>query len=244
MNTYNFYSVIIGTELLNGRRVDKHFSFINEELTKRGLTHAGNFVIIDNPPLMEKVFNILKEDKNAVMFCFGGIGSTPDDYTRVVAAKVFTDGKMQTNQKALSLIIDSFGDQAYPHRVKMANIPIGAQLLENVVNKVPGFSLEDRYFFTPGFPSMAWPMLTKVLDTKFEKKPKNHFCTFHVDTSENDLIDIMEAIPEYIELSSLPKIEKNKKSVEIYLACEDENKLKTWCDFFKQEMLKLQISFK
>lgn len=243
MSTYNFYSVIIGTELLNGRRIDKHFSFINEALRKRGLIHAGNFVIIDNPPLMEKIFNILKSDQNAVMFCFGGIGSTPDDYTRDVAAKVFTQGKIETNPEALNLILNSFGDQAYPHRIKMANIPIGAKLLDNVVNKVPGFSLEDRFFFTPGFPSMSWPMLTRVLDSQFEEKPKNHFCIFSVESSENDLIDIMEALPDNIELSSLPKIEKDKKSVEIYLANQDKATLKTWCDFFKNEMKKLKISF-
>ena len=33
--TYNFYSVIIGTELLNGRRTDAHFAFLNEQLRKR-----------------------------------------------------------------------------------------------------------------------------------------------------------------------------------------------------------------
>ena len=44
----NFYSVIIGTELLNGRRKDAHFSFLNEELLKRGWEHKASFVIIDD----------------------------------------------------------------------------------------------------------------------------------------------------------------------------------------------------
>ena len=46
----------------------------------------------------------------------------------------------------------------------MANIPIGAGLLKNVVNNVPGFYLENRFFFTPGFPSMSQSKLNwKIL---------------------------------------------------------------------------------
>ncbi len=239
MKTYNFYSVIIGTELLNGRREDKHFNFINSALRARGLRHEGNFVINDNPPLMEKVFKMIALDPNSVMFCFGGIGSTPDDYTREVAARAFTCGVLKTNKEALELIKDEFGSEAYPHRIKMADIPEDAKLLENVVNRVPGFYIDDRFFFTPGFPSMAHPMVTWALDNLFDKKADKYTCGFKADCSENDLIDIMTALPKDIELSSLPKIENDKKTVDIYLASYDKAKLMKWYDFFKSEMNKL-----
>lgn len=64
----NFYSVIIGTELLNGRRKDAHFTFLNEELLKRGWTHKASFVIEDDINLMKNTFNLIKDDKNSVMF--------------------------------------------------------------------------------------------------------------------------------------------------------------------------------
>ena len=32
---------------------------------------------------------------DAKMFCFGGIGATPDDYTREISAKVFIERKQQ-----------------------------------------------------------------------------------------------------------------------------------------------------
>ena len=239
MKTYNFYSVIIGTELLNGRREDKHFSFINRALRERGLKHEGNFVINDNPPLMERIFKMIALDPNSVMFCFGGIGSTPDDYTREVAAKAFTSGVLETNTTALKLILDEFGDEAYPHRIKMADIPKGAKLLENVVNRVPGFYIDERFFFTPGFPSMAHPMVIWALDNLFDKKMDKYTCGFKADCSENDLIDIMHALPKDIELSSLPKIENNKKTVDIYLASYNKDKLMQWCNFFKNEMEKI-----
>jgi len=243
MDSLNFYSVIIGTELLNGRREDKHFSFLNSQLRDRGLRHEANFVINDNPPLMQKVFKMIASDPKSVMFCFGGIGSTPDDYTRDVASKAFTDGVLQTNEKALELIKSEFGDEAYPHRVKMADIPKGAKLLDNVVNRVPGFYIDDRFFFTPGFPSMAHPMVLWALDNLFETKKAKYFCGFTADCSENDIIDIMQKLPKDIELSSLPKIVGDRKSVEIYLSSYDDKKLKTWCDFFKNEMRKIDKKY-
>ena len=59
----------------------------------------GSFVIKDEPPFMADIYNLIKSDPKAVMFSFGGIGATPDDYTRKVAADVFTDGKMEVNLK-------------------------------------------------------------------------------------------------------------------------------------------------
>ena len=167
----NFYSVIIGTELLNGRRIDAHFSFLNKELLKRGWTHKGSFVIKDEPPFMETIYNIIKEDKDSVMFSFGGIGATPDDYTRKTAAKVFTNDIMEVNIGAKKAIIDKFGTEAYPNRIEMANLPLNAGLLKNVVSNVPGFYLENRFFLVPGFPSMAQSMIIEALD-KFYPKNK------------------------------------------------------------------------
>ena len=64
----NFYSVIIGTELLNGRRLDAHFAFLNKELLKRGWEHKASFIIDDEPPFIEDIFNLIKKDPKAVMF--------------------------------------------------------------------------------------------------------------------------------------------------------------------------------
>jgi len=168
----NFYSVIIGSELLNGRRQDSHFEFFNRELLKRGWVQKANFVIKDDPQFMEDVFNLIKADKNSVMFCFGGIGSTPDDYTREVAGKVFSDG-MSYHDEAKKIILEKMGDKAYPHRIKMAYLPNGSKLLPNPINKMPGFFLEDRYFFTPGFPNMAHPMVSWAMDKFFKKAPES-----------------------------------------------------------------------
>ena len=229
----NFYSVIIGTELLNGRRNDAHFSFLNKQLLQRGWEQKASFVINDDSKLMFDIFNLIKSDPNSVMFCFGGIGATPDDYTREVAGKVFTNGKMEFHEEAKNRIINQFGDEAFPHRINMAYLPINAKLLTNVVNNVAGFYLEDRFFFTPGFPSMSQAMVIEALDKLYPKSNiEKYRQVMTINASENDLIDTMKKIPENIDLSSLPKILGDKRKVVISIAGYDKDEVDRYFGMF------------
>jgi len=113
-----FYSVIIGTELLNGRRQDGHFSFVNDQLVARGWVHKASFVIKDDPQFLHDIFSLIKADPDSVMFSFGGIGSTPDDFTREVAAKAFTGHELERHKEAETIIVDRIGRRAFPHPIK------------------------------------------------------------------------------------------------------------------------------
>lgn len=227
---HKFYAVIIGTEILQGRRADKHFEFLKNELAKRDLELSGSFVIKDDKELMRDIFSFIKNQKNAFLFCFGGIGATPDDLTREISSEIFTNKNLQRDEKALKLIENEFGDEAYPYRVKMADLPPNAKLLKNVVNNVPGFSLEDRLFFMPGFPKMSHPMVVQALDLYVKSERKELFTyKLRAYTRENNLISFMESLPKDIELSSLPRFEEDGSfSVEIMLRCHDRTLLDIW----------------
>ena len=240
----NFYSVIIGTELLNGRRKDAHFAFLNQQLLSRGWEQKASFVINDNTNLMENIFNLIKSDPNSVMFCFGGIGATPDDYTREVAGKVFTSGAMEFHEEAKTRIINQFADEAYPHRINMAYLPINAKLLKNVVNNVAGFYLEDRFFFTPGFPSMSQAMVIEALDKLYPKSDiQKYRKVMTINASENDLIYTMQKIPKNIDLSSLPKILGDKRKVVISLAGYDKDEVEKYFKLFVDYCLEFDKEF-
>lgn len=241
----NFYCVIIGTELLNGRRKDAHFDFLLDELKKRNWSLKASFIVPDDVKLMREIFTLIRDDANSVLFSFGGIGATPDDYTRQVVADIFGDGILYTNEKACELIKSQFKNDAYPHRIKMADIPKNANLLTNVINQVPGFSLENRFFFVPGFPQMARHMILEALEIIGKNEAQTYSSNFMVFASENDIIDIMQELPSTISLSSLPKIPLNdEKSAEILLSSENELELKKWYDFFISNLNKKQIKFK
>ena len=103
----------------------------------------------------------------------------------------------------------------------MADLPEGASLLKNPVNNMSGFALENRYFFVPGFPEMAHPMIRDVLGRLFSPKTDTLRKTLIAETGENTLIDVMKRMPETVEFSSLPILRDGRPSVEISVAGED-----------------------
>ncbi len=233
----SFYSVIIGTELLNGRRADSHFAHLNAELVKRGWEQKASFVVKDDPKFLEDIFRLIRADEDSVMFSYGGIGSTPDDFTREIASLAFTDAPVVRHSEAEKIIKTRLGERAFPHPIKMADLPRNANLIQNPVNKMPGFSLENRFFFVPGFPDMAHPMVSAVLEEYYPKAKKKYSCNLMVDASEAALIDIMIALPKEIELSCLPQfLAEDKRAAEIYLAYHDKKVLDKWCSFFKGKL--------
>ncbi len=240
----NFYAVIIGTEILNARREDKHFNFLRDELGKYGHELFASFIIKDDEKLIKECYSLIKNDEKAILFSFGGIGSTPDDLTREIASEVFTSKPLVRHKKFEKDIIEKFADAAYPHRIHMSDLPENSSLLLNPINNMSGFSLENKYFFVPGFPQMAHPMISDVIKIYFSESVKRFRFTLLAKTSENTLTSAMKKLPEHIELSSLPIFVDSKASVELSLIGIDENKVKSCFELFKKELEELNIEYK
>lgn len=221
MKTPHIYAVIIGSEILNARREDKHFLYIRDALLRRGHTLFSSFIIKDDPLLIHNTFAMIKNDPDAVMFSFGGIGSTPDDLTRQIASDVFGDGVLVPHEQFAGYIIERFADAAYPHRIHMAELPKNSGLLHNVINNMSGFYLEDRFFFMPGFPEMSHPMVEEALERFYPQAPKLYRHTLIAQTSENTLIDVMEGLDKGVDFSSLPMMNGGNPTVEISVASTD-----------------------
>ncbi|WP_457592491.1 competence/damage-inducible protein A [Hydrogenimonas sp.] len=237
------YQVIIGSEILNRRRADRHFDFLSEALLQRGEKLYATFIVEDDKPLIERVFTLVKEDPQSVMFSFGGIGSTPDDLTREIAAKVFTGRPLVVHEEAKRRILEQFGEEAYPHRIHMAELPEGADLLDNPVNNVPGFSLQGRFFFVPGFPKMAHPMVRQALDSLLPHTRPLYRRTFTALTSENDLIEMMQQVPETIDLSSLPAFCGSRRIAVISLGGKERPLVDEWYERFEEFMREKKIDW-
>jgi molybdopterin-biosynthesis enzyme MoeA-like protein len=187
-----FGAVIVGDEILSGRRADKHLAFIAQTLNERGLTLAWARYIGDDLAAQRALYRDTLAS-GACVFSFGGIGATPDDHTRLAAAQAAGLELLQ-HPEATALIEARFGASAYPHRVKMAQLPAGSTLIPNPVNQVAGFSLGQHHFL-PGFPEMAWPMARWVLDQHYAGLGEaRQTVSFIVpDAKEGDLISLMES---------------------------------------------------
>ncbi len=223
MSEPRFFALIIGTEILNRRRADKHFDFVTKALAQKGHKLSGSFIIEDDPTLIVQTIKFIASQENPVLFSFGGIGSTPDDYTRKCASMALRDGTLPIHEEAKKIIVDTLGERAYPYSVRMAELPEGATLLENPVNKMPAFALDERYYFMPGFPEMSHPMVDKILTKLLPNKRTYYRYTLTALCKENVFIDVMEKMPKEVEFSSLPKLYTDGWRVSISVASYDHN---------------------
>ncbi len=244
MDRDNFYALIIGTEILNGRREDSHFKFLRDTLKKRGLKFAGSFIINDNPNLIASTISYISTLPNSVLFSFGGIGSTPDDYTREAAAKALRDGKLYTNEKFREKIEQRLKDNPSKHPLKMADLPQGATLIPNRVNGMYGFGLDNRFFFMPGFPEMSHPMVEYILDKYFSNKgQKEYRYTLTALCKENEFIELMQNAPKDVEVSSLPKLYSDGPRTTISLASTNKELVKNEFDKYIKFLESKKISY-
>lgn len=216
-----FFTLVIGTEILNRRRTDAHFDFVSKALADKGHKLTASFIIEDDPKLIVQTIKFIASQTNPILFSFGGIGSTPDDHTRKCAAMALRDGAFVMHEEAKQIIEDKLGENAYPHSIKMAELPKGANLLDNPVNKMPAFSLDEQYFFMPGFPEMSHPMVDTILEKLVPNKKDQYRFTFTALCKENEFIEVMENMPKKVEFSSLPKLYSDGWKVTISVASDN-----------------------
>ena len=212
MKTFGIY--IIGDEILSGKRQDAHLSFVVQALKARGLQLAWANFLGDIP---EQITSSLKASmaRADVVFSFGGIGATPDDFTRQCAADA-AGLPIERHLAAVAEIEAQYGEGAYPKRVLMADFPQGATLIPNPINRVSGFAINEHYF-VPGFPEMSHPMILWVLDTYyphlFHQQDYIEASILVMEAGESRLIDLMNHIlakyPD-LKLFSLPKLDKQR----------------------------------
>jgi len=218
IHTPKFGAYIIGDEILSGKRQDAHLTQLIKTLKTRGLSLAWAEYLGDDPA---RITDSLKRSMatDDIVFSFGGIGATPDDFTRQAAAEA-AGLPIERHAGAVAEIEARFGEAAYPKRVLMADFPQGAALIPNPVNRVAGFSLGSHYFM-PGFPEMAWPMTEWILDTHysllFHQEPIVESAIWVFDAGESQLLDMMNHIVDshpHIKLFSLPKLD-TRRTIEL-----------------------------
>lgn len=179
-----FGLIVVGDEILSGKRADKHLPKVIELLAARGIALDWAEYVGDSP---ERITATLKRafDSGDIVFSTGGIGATPDDHTRQCAAKALGVA-LALHPEAEGLIRQRMQDLAKEqgtayvpdapdniHRLNMGVFPAGAKIIPNPYNKIPGFSCSSTasntaaVHFVPGFPVMAWPMVEWVLDTVY-----------------------------------------------------------------------------
>lgn len=224
----NFGAIIIGDEILSGKRVDAHFDKIVSLLAARGLRLSWAEFLGDE---RSRIAATLKRTfaSGDVVFCFGGIGNTPDDHTRQAAAEAL-GVDLVLHPDAEREIRARFGDDVNEVRLLLGTFPRGVDIVPNPFNRIAGFSVKHHYFL-PGFPQMAHPMAEWALDTFyssfFNRQPMvdKAFLLTGPMAYESALLDLMERIvADYpaLRLFSLPSVGEDGQRRHLELGVEGE----------------------
>jgi molybdopterin-biosynthesis enzyme MoeA-like protein len=231
--------IIIGDEILSGKRADKHFPKVVELLSARGLQLGWAEYLGDD---RDRITATLKRTFTSgdIVFSCGGIGATPDDHTRQCAAAALgvplilhPEAKMRIEERIADVAREAGKEPDYAapdnaHRLKMGEFPQGAAIIPNPYNKIPGFSIglgeTSGHHFVPGFPVMAWPMIEWVLDTHyphlFRQAAWLERSALVFEMAESTLTPLMEQIEaEFprVKVFSLPSVgdEKMRRHIEL-----------------------------
>ena len=218
-----FGLVIVGDEILSGKREDKHLATVIRLLAQRGLVLAWARYAGDDRDALTALYRETFASGDFVFSC-GGIGSTPDDHTRQSAAAALgvpvvlhPEAELLIAQRCADMEREGKGtaDMSHPEnrqRLKMGEFPAGASIIPNPYNRIPGFSIRNHWF-VPGFPVMAWPMIEWALDTFYSRHFHSQVAVERsmlvFETPESALVPLMEAIEREfagVKAFSLPSI--------------------------------------
>ncbi|HEY6133515.1 MAG TPA: molybdopterin-binding protein [Rubrivivax sp.] len=220
----NIGLIIIGDEILSGKREDKHMPKVIELLAARGLALSWARYAGDDRRLITEAIAHAVGSGDLVFSC-GGIGATPDDHTRQCAAaalgvelklhpqaKLLIEERMRDTAREQGMTFDP--DRAdNVHRLNMGVFPENASIIPNPYNKIPGFSVGDLHF-VPGFPVMAWPMIEWVLDQRYAHLHGGHRqaerSVIVFGSMEATLTPLMEAVERTfggVKVFSLPSVD-------------------------------------
>ena len=236
--------LIIGDEILSGKRLDQHFAKVVKLLGERGLQLGWAEYLGDDPARITATLRRTLVSGDIVFSC-GGISATPDDHTRQCAAAAL-NVPLVLHPQARQLIQARMTDMAREagavldlqapdnlQRLKMGEFPQGAQIIPNPFNKIPGFSVQGAgsgaHYFVPGFPVMAWPMIEWVLDTHysslFHQLPWQESSVLVFNMMESTLTPLMETIEAQfssVKVFSLPSVANGQNRAFIELGVKGE----------------------
>lgn len=214
--------IIIGNEILSGRTQDLNVSYIGKNLEKLGIVLAEVIVIPDvEETIIERVRSYA--DKFDYVFTTGGIGPTHDDITTASIAKAFSV-KLIRHPGAVATMGGYYEPGMLTEaRLKMADIPEGATLIDNPVSGAPGIQIEN-VFIMAGVPEIMQAMLDGLANRLIGGPP---ILTASVSTNltESKLAAGMSKIQDEcaeVSIGSYPYFKRGKLGVNIVLRSIDK----------------------
>jgi molybdenum cofactor synthesis domain-containing protein len=155
--------LIVGDEVLSGRTKDANLAFLGMELNEIGIRMSECRIVPDVEEVIIAALNEVRAQYDYI-FTTGGIGPTHDDITAACVAKAF-GVELHRHPGTLEIFHKVYKPEDLNEtRMKMAETPVGADLIQNPVSTPPGFKMENVYVMA-GIPRVMQGMFGTFKDT-------------------------------------------------------------------------------
>ena len=222
--------IIIGNEILSGRTQDANLAIVGKKCDALGIRLTEARVIADVEADIVETVNTCRRLFTYV-FTTGGIGPTHDDITAAAIARAF-NVEVVRNEEAVDAMDRYYEPRRLTEaRLKMADIPEGARLIDNPVSGAPGFQLEN-VFVLPGVPSIMDAMFDGLTDRLVGGDP---VLTDNITTNllESEIAAglgvLQEKYPD-VSMGSYPYFRKGKLGVNLVLRGTDAGRMNAAAD--------------
>ncbi|MBI4611186.1 MAG: competence/damage-inducible protein A [Candidatus Rokubacteria bacterium] len=211
--------VLIGNEILSGKIVDANAAYLCRELRALGVAVRRIAVIPDEVDVISRE---VAECSRAYDFVFtsGGVGPTHDDVTiegvaRALGAEVVRDPRL------VALLERYSKGRLNAARLKMAEVPAGAELVTGDSLAFPGVVVRNIYIL-PGVPEIFRQKFEAIKD-RFRDTPyflRSVFVGIGEGTLADVLNDLLQAYPRLM-LGSYPEFLNPEYKVKVTLESKD-----------------------
>lgn len=232
--------IIIGNEILSGRTQDANLAIVGKKCDTLGIRLTEARVIADVEADIVETVNTCRRLFTYV-FTTGGIGPTHDDITAAAIARAF-NVEVVRNKEAVNAMDRYYEPRRLTDaRLKMADIPEGARLIDNPVSGAPGFQLEN-VFVLPGVPSIMDAMFDGLTDRLVGGDP---ILTDNVTTNllESEIAAglgvLQEKYPD-VSMGSYPYFRKGKLGVNLVLRGTDAGRMNAAADELATTIIRLK----
>lgn len=237
--------LIIGNEILSGKTQDKNLNYIARKLGDMGIDFTEVRVVKDIKESIAGAVNALRK-KYDYVFTSGGIGPTHDDITIESIAYAFGVPVVEHPEarKMLEEYYKNRDSELNSARLRMAQVPKGAELINNPLTSAPGCKIEN-VFILAGIPSIMQVMFDYASQYLAQGR-KVISETISCNLVEGDIASPLEEIQKkypQTEIGSYPFVFQGKYAVSLVVRSIDNDSAKKAADEIRIMIKKRNGSF-
>jgi molybdenum cofactor synthesis domain-containing protein len=227
----------IGNEVVSGDTENTNASWLGRRLEELGVKVVLSAAVPDE---RDRIVDFVRREAPAVdhLIVTGGLGGTPDDITREALAAAYDVPQELVPELADDLRARFQGDPEYV--AHWAELPRGAQPLENPLGGAPGFRIENTWVL-PGLPREMKAMFDLYAEKLRAPRPigswRRRYRTRESIISPA-LVEATERWPAVL-VGSYPSFGDDGPEVEVVLKSSDSSMLEAARSWLEAELDRL-----